>query len=73
MELIETHNKNLYKCDVCGKIDNWNDDWQWFGSYQDQEDGELLLYICSIECRGNMTDFSATNLLKLKQKATEQI
>ena len=72
IELIETHHKKLYKCDVCDKVENWNDDWQWFGSYRDEEDGEPLLYICSLNCRGNMTEFAATNLLKQKQKATEQ-
>ena len=69
MEEIKTNSKRLYKCDVCGKVENWNNEWQWFGSYKDQEDGKPILYVCSVKCRGNMTDFAATNLLKLKKKA----
>lgn len=70
MEGIDTNNKQLYKCDICGKVGNWTDGWQWFGSYKDWEDGEILLYTCSSKCRNNITELDAINLLKkLREQA----
>jgi len=66
MDEIKINNKRLYKCDICGKVGNWDNNWEWFGSYKDQDNGKPLLYICSTECKGDMTKFAATNLLKLK-------
>lgn len=41
MNLIETNNKKLYTCDVCGKVENWTALWSWYGSYKDQKDGNI--------------------------------
>lgn len=73
MEEIKTNGRTLYKCDVCGKVGNWDKEWQWFGSYFEAENGRPLLYVCSTKCRGDMTDFAAGNLLKIKQKAIDRL
>lgn len=68
MEEIKTNNQRLYQCDICGKIENWTNEWEWFGSYIDQEEGEPILYTCSSKCRGSITELTAKNLLNQKKK-----
>lgn len=41
---------HLYECDICGKREQWNDNWNWYGSLNDM-DNENLPTLCSIECR----------------------
>lgn len=55
---------NVYVCDVCGKRGHWNDDWRWFGSIADQDDGSMA-YLCG--CRA-LSDAEAMRLLKRKRK-----
>lgn len=38
-------------CSVCGKIGSWTQEWSWYGSYKDLDDGISVLKFCSQECR----------------------
>ena len=69
MAVWETYGKKLYKCDICGKTGNWSDDWQWFGSYKDYDDGKALVFTCSEDCRKKVKH---KELLKI-QKEKEEI
>ncbi len=40
-----------HQCSVCGKVGKWNKNWQWYGSYQDLEDGKEIIKTCSDNCR----------------------
>lgn len=41
----------VHTCCVCGKSEEWNDSWCWYGSYKDLEDhpGKIKKY-CSRKC-----------------------
>lgn len=41
-------------CDNCGARSAWTQDWQWFGSYIDMEDGAIAR-LCSEACRAEAT------------------
>ena len=45
-----------HQCTVCGKTEEWNDQWQTYGSIQMQEDGAPLLFTCSEDCRARVPD-----------------
>lgn len=56
MPIIYTENRRLYKCDCCEKVDAWNDNWAWYGSWRQYEDFGLkgvtpVITICSADCR----------------------
>ena len=68
MEEIKTNYHNIYKCDICGTAGEWLDSWQWFGTYIDQENRELILYTCSDKCRETLTEQQTITLLKQKRK-----
>jgi hypothetical protein len=38
------------QCSVCGRIDVWPEDWQWYGSINDMELGKIVV-TCSQACR----------------------
>ena len=44
-----------WKCDGCGKVAPWDDDWSWYGSLKDLEDygaeAEGVLVVCSDDCK----------------------
>jgi hypothetical protein len=42
--------RQIHTCTVCGKEDFWSDDWQWFGSYRDLDDGKPIEKFCSERC-----------------------
>jgi len=42
---------HIHTCSVCGMTDHWSDDWYWFGSIDDFENGRPILKTCSTECR----------------------
>jgi len=68
MEAVKDLNKKLYRCDVCKKVENWNDGWQWFGSDNDLDNGKPILYTCSDKCRESIKGFEANRLLKIKKR-----
>ncbi len=43
--------KKLRTCDTCGKQELWNDNWSWYGSWNDEEDGKPLIFACSDACK----------------------
>jgi len=49
MSLINGSNPRKYRCDNCGKVDSWGDDWMWYGSIKDMEEGGQQTY-CSESC-----------------------
>lgn len=68
MEEIISNSKQIYKCDVCNKIGNWTDEWQWFGSERDLDEDKPILYTCSNGCRNTIKGYEANRLLKLKRR-----
>lgn len=38
-----------YRCDWCGRVGRWDDNWKWYGSWLDREDGNEH-HLCSSEC-----------------------
>ena len=43
--------KRLYTCVVCGKTDVWSDDWSWYGSLKNLDDGDVKIKVCSDVCK----------------------
>jgi hypothetical protein len=44
-----TEDRRAYRCDWCGRVDRWNDDWSWYGSEADRENGDEH-HLCSSTC-----------------------
>lgn len=40
----------IYECDQCHRRGPWTDDWRWFGSWADLDDGKPVLKFCSRAC-----------------------
>jgi hypothetical protein len=58
----------LHTCTVCGKREPWNENWQWYGSMRDEEDGKGIIETCSDACRGIIPDpAKALKLLQMEQ------
>lgn len=56
MPIIRTEARRLYKCDCCGRVDAWDGNWAWFGSYRQLDDEGMkdvkpITTICSADCR----------------------
>ena len=43
--------KRLHECSICGKQGPWTNEWEWFGSYKQIDDGEPVTKICSPACK----------------------
>jgi hypothetical protein len=44
--------RNKYKCDICGKVDSWSDEWSWYGSEVFLECcPDDIPMACSTKCR----------------------
>ena len=44
--------KTIYKCSVCRKLFNWNEQSSWYGSDKDMEEhSEKIEYFCSDKCK----------------------
>jgi hypothetical protein len=41
----------IHTCSVCGLQDVWGETWQWYGSYNDIDDGNPITKVCSEACR----------------------
>lgn len=50
MTWIKDH---TYKCDICGKIDQWGDTWSWWGSLLQQENVPVPT-VCSKTCEAEL-------------------
>ena len=44
----------LHCCVVCGALEPWSDDWSWYGSYEEMDDGVPLQKFCSQKCVKNV-------------------
>lgn len=44
--------KQIHQCCICKRFGVWEKGWKWYGSLQDQEDGEEIFKTCSDNCRG---------------------
>lgn len=40
----------IHICSVCGNSGQWDDNWSWFGSWKELEDGEDIAKFCSTHC-----------------------
>jgi len=42
-----------YRCDICGHVGPWTDDWQWWGSQKNLDEYGLrgIVVTCSDGCR----------------------
>lgn len=43
--------KQLHSCVVCEKLEPWSDDWKYWGSVKDVDDGVAVAKFCSDKCR----------------------
>lgn len=41
----------LHTCCVCGRIAPWDDNWMWFGTMKQIDDGKPVQKFCSSACR----------------------
>jgi len=41
----------IHQCSICGVNQEWNDNWSWYGSIKDMENGLPIVKTCSEECR----------------------
>jgi hypothetical protein len=41
----------VYRCSVCGTKGEWGPGWYWFGSFFDEENGDIPVMVCSPECK----------------------
>ena len=46
MSVVRTH-----ECSVCKRVDAWGDDWSWYGSINDLDDGKPIVKLCSAACK----------------------
>lgn len=42
--------RTIYTCDRCAKTEPWGDEWVWYGSYKDLDDGVKVPHYCSQAC-----------------------
>ncbi len=52
-EVVTTPGRVSHTCSMCGKIEPWSDDWSWYGSYKEFEDGKPILKFCSDGCKND--------------------
>lgn len=44
-----------FKCDQCGSVGEWGDDWHWFGSFALSEEApSLIIHTCTDLCTEKM-------------------
>ena len=43
-------NRQVHTCSICGKTGFWDDNWRWYGSWKEIDDGKNPIKICSKEC-----------------------
>ena len=36
----------LHACCVCGRLAPWTDNWRWYGSYKQIDDGDAVMKFC---------------------------
>lgn len=49
-ERLDAANGLLHVIAGCGRREHWNENWMWYGSYRDLEDGKPVEKFCSEEC-----------------------
>jgi hypothetical protein len=43
--------RQRHMCNGCGNWGEWSQEWSWFGSLRDREQGRPIIKVCSNECR----------------------
>jgi len=51
-------------CSICGKKEEWNDNWSWFGSIKDIDDGNDIVKVCSDICKSKFKSIGGENGFK---------
>lgn len=46
----ESSGRWVWRCSGCGKQAFWDDDWSWYGSWKDADDGRFPWVACSSAC-----------------------
>lgn len=41
----------LHECCKCGAVGPWDENWSWYGSMKDMDDGKPVRMFCSAACR----------------------
>ena len=59
-------NKRIWKCDICGKEDFWDENWSWYGSYAHVETcPDDIPTVCSDKCMNELLYKIKHNFIKL--------
>lgn len=48
--------KRPHICDACGRTALWDENWSWYGSLADLDDGKPVLKACSKACRSALKE-----------------
>ena len=51
--ILKFKSKYIHTCDICGDRSLWNENWSWWGSYEDLEEGNKIYKVCSAKCKAN--------------------
>jgi len=55
-----------YKCHTCGRHYNWDKDSSWYGSYEQIDNGEPVLFFCSDKCMEAHNEIAARPKTKME-------
>jgi predicted nucleic acid-binding Zn ribbon protein len=44
-----------HQCSICSKVAPWSDEWTWYGSYRQIDDGEPVVKLCSASCKAEFS------------------
>lgn len=61
----------LHSCVVCEKLEPWSDEWKWWGSLNDVDDGEALAKFCSDKCSKHRLAVTQEMCEAARQRANE--
>jgi len=45
-----------YQCFKCNKIEAWNENWSWYGSWQEMDEGKEVITFCRQACQITFTE-----------------
>lgn len=55
--------KQVWKCDICGGLGTWNENWASYGAFRDLEDfgREGVVVVCSPACKAKVDEIIAAH------------
>ncbi len=71
-QVVGVEFRRRHQCSICGKIEPWSDEWQWFGSELDVDDGLSFVKTCSEACRSGMTEPDLEKLHRRLQRESKR-